>query len=220
MDIRSLHQLAADWYEAHDLVDEAINHLRDANNLEGTARLIKTHGAASLQPGQLQLLQRWLGTLPESTLKNDAALASLQAWIYYFEQRSDKALAWVEHLQNAYEKAKESTQEVSTPSVATLLGMQSWVAAQQGDFSRAERLALEALDELPQGDQIWRGKLQVLLAEALAGQGKTTEAIASYETAFRSDFAGTNLISTTAITAGIWMTKMLRGKLSEAQTRI
>ena len=215
-----LNLLAADWFEANGMVGRALQHLQEANNLEGMARLIKRYGAEILQPGWLNRLQSWLDALPVEIVQNDALLASLQAWIYYFQQQSDHALTWVEHVQHAFEQTLEKPHEGSAESWGTILGLQSWVACQRGDYQRGVQLAQDALDKLPSNDRIWRGKLYILLAEALAGDGRPVDSIAAYEMSFQYNQEAGNLVAASAILATIWMTKVLRGYLNNAKQEL
>ena len=216
----SLNQLAADWFEAHGMVDLAIQHLQDANNPDDMARLIRQYGAEALQPGQLGRLQRWLDNLPADTVQNDVLLAGLQAWIYYFEQQTDQVFIWVGHIQRAVEQSPEQTNQSPIESWGTILGLQSWVACQRGDYRQGVQLAQEALDRLPSSDHTWRGKIYILLAEALAGEGRTAEAISAYELSLQYNQEAGNWIATSAILAAIWMTKVLRGYLHEGKQQL
>ena len=215
-----LNLLAADWFETHGMVDQAIKHLKDANNLGGVALLIKNNGAEALQPGRLNRLQGWLDTLPAEVVKNDALLASLQAWVYYFEHKSDQVFTWVEYVQHAVGQSLEESPASSFESWGTILGLQSWVACQRGDYQRGVQLAREALEKLPDSDHTWRGKIYIMLAEALAGGGRAAESIAAYEMSLQYNQEAGNWIATSAILANIWMTKVLRGHLIEAKQKL
>lgn len=215
-----LHLLAADWFEAHGMVDRAIQHLQDAHNLEGMARLVRQYGAEALQPGRLSRLQGWLDALPLEVVQDDVVLAGLQAWIFYFEQQTDHTFTWVEHVQHAVEKSPGEKYENPTEPWGTVLGLQSWVACQRGDYQRGVQLAQAALDALPESDHPWRGKIYILLAEAFAGVGRPADSIVAYEMSFQYNQEASNWIATSAILANIWMTKVLRGYLNEAKQKL
>ncbi|MDX1436844.1 MAG: hypothetical protein R3335_08540, partial [Anaerolineales bacterium] len=213
----ALHQSAAEWHEMRRSIDPALMHLQAAGNTEGMIRLIKQHGVEFLRPAKIHNLQSWLDSLPGETVKQDAHLAGLQAWIFYFEQDTDQVEVWANRAQRVIEEAANDRQLDDPQLWGSILGLQSWSASQQGDFNRGVRLAQEALDVLPPNAHTWRGINQLLLAEALAGTGATAESIAAYQQSLPYHVEGRNLITGSAIVAAIWMTRMLRGQLNQAR---
>lgn len=215
-----LHRQAARWFEANGMVDPAVRHYKEAADQESVVRLIKQQGSETLQPGQLSRLQRWLDVLSPDQIQSDAWLAFLRAWICYFEQKTEQGSIWVEHAQQQLEVTGDLPDGGANQLRGSVIGLQSWLASQQGDFKRAIRLAGQALDIMPESESIWRGKVYVFLAEGLAGEGRTTEAIAAYEKSLEKDSQASNWITVSAITAGIWMKYVLRGRLNEAKVQL
>ncbi len=214
-----LHRRAANWFEAKKNIDRAIKHYQEADDQANIARLIKQYGSETLQPGQLNRLQRWLNALSPEQVQADAWLAMLQAWIYYFEQKTEQVAIWVEHARHQLESAGNLPQEDDTQLRGSLVGLHSWLAGQQGDFEQAFQLAEKALAILPETDPVWRGIVYVFLGLALFGEGRTAEAIAAYENSLQFNNEAGNWVATSAISDAIMMTITFRGRQKEAKAQ-
>lgn len=212
-----LHRLAAAWLESHDMIDQAIKHHVEAGDKEEVARLIKQLGAETLQPGALHRLKGWLDRLSPEQLQNDAWLAALMAWVGFFEQQTEDVAIWVDHAHLALSMSETGTRDVQL--FAMVLGLQAWLCSQRGEFDRAVALAEKALDILPEAVLLWRGKLYIFLGEALAGLGRTADALGAYERSLQYNDEAGNWVTASSIMAAIWMSIMLRGRLNEARSQ-
>jgi LuxR family maltose regulon positive regulatory protein len=216
----TLHLRAANWFETNESPDQAIKHYGEANAYENIAELIKQYGAQTIQPGQLNRLQRWLHALPAEHVQSDPLLAMLQAWIHYFEQQTGQVAIWVERALNRLENAGGASLGGDKQLRGSLVGLRSWLAAQHGDFKRAVRLAETALVNLAETESVWRGIVTIFWGQALFGEGRTAEAIAAYERVLQHNDETANWITTSAISNAIGMTLTLRGRLNEAHFQL
>ncbi len=214
-----LHQLAAEWYEDHEMVDNAIHHYQAANSQASVVHLIKENGVINLQPGYLGRLQRWLNLLSSDMLQADGHLAALQAWIHYFGLQSDQVALWLEYAQRALDQSQAAPSESLTQTKWSIVALQSWLAYQQGEFSKAIQLATATLDHLPETVLMWRGMSYIFLGHALAGVGRTGDSFAAYEMSLQYLGIG-NHIAITAIATAIYLTRFLRGQLNEAKSQL
>jgi LuxR family transcriptional regulator, maltose regulon positive regulatory protein len=70
-----LHQRAAHWYEAQGEVREAIAHALDARDFVYAATLIEREAGQLWLSGEVQIVQSWIGALPDFVVRQHARLA-------------------------------------------------------------------------------------------------------------------------------------------------
>ncbi|MCB0257917.1 MAG: helix-turn-helix transcriptional regulator, partial [Anaerolineae bacterium] len=76
----ALHRRAADWYAAHELIDEAIHHYLAAAALAQAADLIEAVGYETIGKSNLTRLRLWLEKLPIDLVRARPRLALWWAW--------------------------------------------------------------------------------------------------------------------------------------------
>ncbi|MEM7028768.1 MAG: LuxR C-terminal-related transcriptional regulator, partial [Chloroflexota bacterium] len=83
--IRQLHQRASQWYEAHQLIDEAIEHALKAEDYETVIRLLEPI-AARLLWGRGAIGQLWhlLAQIPQEALQQSPQLIITGVWSHYW----------------------------------------------------------------------------------------------------------------------------------------
>ena len=65
--IGEVHRRAAEWWERHEEVNEALNHLIARGDVQRAALLLGTHGIDMVARGHLETIRRWLAAIPEVT---------------------------------------------------------------------------------------------------------------------------------------------------------
>ena len=81
--LADLHRRASVWFEANDLLEEAIIHALRADDPERAARLVESNINNVLNREEWRLLEHWLGLLPETALQRPALLV-VQAYLQHF----------------------------------------------------------------------------------------------------------------------------------------
>jgi LuxR family maltose regulon positive regulatory protein len=79
-EITGLHRRAASWFEAHGLLDEAFNHVLQADGPAAAGHLIVRHRNEILNGERWHRLDRWLQQLPPAVGEEDPELLILKAW--------------------------------------------------------------------------------------------------------------------------------------------
>jgi LuxR family maltose regulon positive regulatory protein len=168
--VRAWIEKASQWYEAHGLIDEAIETALAAQDFERVAVLIEQ---AIEQRGlnELYTLGRWAAQLPEAVLNAHPLLCFNYAVVVLFT--SDRyAPATMARLEGPLRVAEEAWRRDSNEArLGQVLALRSTAALWQGDRTHAFAYARESLEMLPEHDVFWRGVslLNVGLEEALNG---------------------------------------------------
>ena len=75
-----LREQAANWFEAHGLLDEAIEQALRATDYVRARRLIQQHWTAVMHSGELLTVQGWLDALPAEVVRGDPQLCATYAF--------------------------------------------------------------------------------------------------------------------------------------------
>ncbi len=145
--IPALHRRAAGWFEAHGLMDEAVQHALDAGDIERAARLISGVASATFAVGSQTRLLGWLDRLPATVIGREPTLALAHAWAQFvigdMEGIEDTLAIAAEAISSSLSAAQRPGME------AQLDAMRAWIAYQQGDVDGCIEFARSALDRLP-----------------------------------------------------------------------
>lgn len=82
--IAELHRRAASWFAQHDLVEEALHHAVQADDVELVSRLIEQGIPDVLNREDRATLERWLKLLPWAHIDSHPALLLLKVWVLQF----------------------------------------------------------------------------------------------------------------------------------------
>ena len=165
--VLGLHRRAAEWYESHGFVEDAIGHALAAGDEGRAARLVEQNTEAVVMRSEGATLLRWLEALPEELVRSRPRLSVGYAIASLFGGRLDV----VEPLLQDAERALEGSPEVSAESPPQT-GAGGWLAdipgciavirgdlaRMRGDVPRATELARRALVRLPERTGYLRSK--------------------------------------------------------------
>jgi LuxR family maltose regulon positive regulatory protein len=175
-DIATLHQRAADWYAAHGLKHEAIQHAfacaRTSGQWEQVAGLIRDSADEQFQSGAVASLRTWLDALPEDIIDHDGELATYRAWARVMGGDITRA-------ERDTANAARALGEAPSPALGKLLALQAVMAVGRRDHEQVIRLAQRALEMLGDREQRWRTIALWELAEAQERTRPIEQAIAS-----------------------------------------
>lgn len=139
--VAGLHRRAADWFEAEDLVDEAVRHLAAAGDTERTADLIAADWVNEFNGGGLSTISGWLDLLPGETVSRDPRLSAARAWIALTVNQFDDARSWIETVE-----AGSAAADMEYPSLdAQLVALRETHAFKTGDLAAALQAAGRAI---------------------------------------------------------------------------
>lgn len=167
-----LHGQAAAWFEQHNMRAEAVEHALAAGDFEHAAALIEQTAQSLLNRGETNTLLRWARALPE-----DCRRARPRLDLYYatsltvFGQKDDLLEARLDRL------------ERYPGAAAEVKALRAYKAIFVADFLTAERLARQALEELPERSDffynlaVWVSVIGQLTIEDLHQRGAAVEAL-------------------------------------------
>ncbi|MEW5869618.1 MAG: LuxR C-terminal-related transcriptional regulator [Chloroflexota bacterium] len=167
-----LHGQAAAWFEQHDMRAEAVEHALAAGDFEHAAALIEQIAQTLLNRGESNTLIRWVRSLPEDCLRARPRLDLVYvASLTIFGQPEELLEAHLDRLTHH-------------PNVAAeVKALRAYKAVFVADFLSAERLARQALEELPERSgffynlAVWVSFIGQLTIEDLHQRGAAVEAL-------------------------------------------
>ncbi len=140
-----LHQRASIWFEQNGMLPEAIEHALAARDHFRAAGLIDQVAEQTVMRSELATFLRWVESLPTECVAARPALALAHAWALLMTGR------WAEAIRSYL---GEGDSALASQKLAPL---QALIALFEGRLPDARRLALQALQELPEGDGFLRG---------------------------------------------------------------
>jgi LuxR family maltose regulon positive regulatory protein len=140
-----LHQRASIWFEQNGMLPEAIEHAISAQDYVRAADRIAQVAEETVMRSELATFLRWVDRLPTELVVARPSLALAHAWALLMTGR------WAEAM-NSY--LGESDAALAAQKLAPL---QALIALFEGRLPDARALALQALQELPEGDGFLRG---------------------------------------------------------------
>ncbi|MGD2049723.1 MAG: LuxR C-terminal-related transcriptional regulator, partial [Chloroflexota bacterium] len=178
--VAGLHQRAARWYLAQDLLEPAFWHAVEGQDGEIVAQIAEGHFELMLHTGQLKLLKRWLDALPVEWHFRYPAIGLAQAGWLAFTGSVDACIHYVDKVEQSLELSEREDRRWQLARVTTI---RCQIACFQNDLARAEPLADRALQDLPAMDHHYRANIHHSLGEAYRHVGRWKEAREHYLTA-------------------------------------
>ena len=182
--VPALHRAAADWYEEHELADDAVRHALAAGDPDWAARLIERHFDETFWPGERATVQRWLSALPAEVAGSRSRLCLVQATLAVAGGDAEGAGPLLDAAERAAADADDEPFESSAGKVASLLVnvpaaialCGASLAELRGDAEGTAALASEALAKTGEGESMLDSTARWLLAMAEWLRGRVAEA--------------------------------------------
>jgi LuxR family maltose regulon positive regulatory protein len=92
--IMTLHQRAADWYEANGSPELALEYLLHTSDWDRSTQLADALAQPTYSSGQLPTLQRWFRTIGEANIERYPPLAALVCWVAALAGDTVQAARW------------------------------------------------------------------------------------------------------------------------------
>jgi LuxR family maltose regulon positive regulatory protein len=182
--VSTLHRNAANWYEEHGLISDAIRHALAAGEAAWAARLVEQHVEEILRRGEGETLRAWLAALPHEAVRARPRLALAQAIAAFNAGHLQVAEPLLEEAEQAlatspnepYEPSigKEISMLVNVPVSIALL--RASLMALRGDADRSTELVRQAQAHLAGDERSPRISGRWNLAQADWTRGRLTEA--------------------------------------------
>ncbi|WP_367143027.1 HTH-type transcriptional regulator MalT [Pantoea stewartii] len=171
-ELPALHRAAATSWMAQGFPGEAIHHARASGDAEMLRDVLIEHAWSLFNQSELPLLESSLKALPWSMLLAHPNLVLLQAWLMQSQHRFTE----VNSLLARFEQ--ESRCEIDAVLRGEFNALLAQVAINDGNADEAERLAMLALDALPESRHYSRIVATSVHGEILHCKGELSNSLA------------------------------------------
>ncbi|MCB9077346.1 MAG: hypothetical protein H6631_07125 [Anaerolineaceae bacterium] len=173
---RVLHQQASEWFEAQQLITEAIQHALAANNLSAATRLILQNAEPLINEGRFTLLLEWINTMPDEAVRRHSVLAARKAYFLYLRGQYPAAERY-----SAYSQAAPPPDDPLQQ--AEIYTYRAEFAYTLHKHETARALAQRALKLLADSDSIFHTYALNILGEAQLALNALEEAAVTFRQA-------------------------------------
>ncbi|MBI5666981.1 MAG: tetratricopeptide repeat protein [Chloroflexi bacterium] len=215
--LHGLAQQASRWYEAREMLAEAIEASLHAQDYERAIVLLKRIIAPQLVQNEFHTLRRWLEQFPEAALRPHPNLCLTYAIAILFT--SDRyAPATLARLQPPLQMAEQQWQaEGNRAKLGEVLSFRSLVAFYQWDLRRAFADARQALELLPEDNGQWRGISLIFVGLDELLDGRLTAARLTLRQALELCQRSGNMYGTLDTLLLLGRVYTMQGKLHQAE---
>jgi len=218
--VPELHRRASDWFEQHQLFDEAVTHVLAIPDIERAVRLIEQHGWSS----RFQTLLGWLNRLPDAFVRSQPYLCIIHAVTLMLMHQLKRAAARIQDAERCLEEEMPADQRRSILNV--IAASRGNLARLLGDYEWGVPLAQQALELMPETEETLLMRMvypSTLLtaASAYLVDGDMTSATEGFvETTVASVRALGNLRTILRSISNLARLQLLQGKLRQAASTI
>lgn len=168
--IAELRRRAAEWFEQHGFIEQAIQYALEAGDESAAVRLVESHRHEAMNRDHWRQLERWLSFMPRSLVETRPELLALDAWMAQKQWKFAGLLARLDRIEELICGAPEVE-----ASCARLLGevetLRSVASYYLMDFESASACARRALELLPPECSAARGLAWMYLPAARQAAG-------------------------------------------------
>jgi LuxR family maltose regulon positive regulatory protein len=162
--VTGLHRRASVWYEANDLLAEAVAHAFSAGDVKRVAHIAQANVLGIMDRGELGMLIHWLDDLPGEVIDDYPWLKIAQVWAQTQAGSFDAAERCLSSVEVALQPDSSISKDQKSHIFGHIAAIRFYIEfIYLGDYSRAAELANNALELLPQTDLRTRGMVTVLL---------------------------------------------------------
>lgn len=169
-ELRALYERACDWYEAHNMLSEAVESALNAVALARATGLIERviENGSFTRNRELYTLRRWLEQLPEELIDDHPTLCFALARVLLYT-RAPHTLPDPAKIEGLLQTAEDSWgMENNHVRLGESLTFRSVFALLRGDHAHIASDAKQALQSLPLDDIVWRSiNLNLIATEEL-----------------------------------------------------
>ena len=217
-----LHLRAADWYDGHGLVGEAIEHTLRSGDVSRARTVFRQYSKDFVHAGEFATLRGWLDRLPDSVVRGDPQLSTTYAWTVALSGRTDGVAERLADAESALRTpATEATDSRAAVIPTQIACIRSIVARLEDDPQAAVGHAEQALGLVPDGlpptlGAMFTGDAEALLGHALLDAGDIDRAIDAYRVARPLLLRAGNHLAVADITRNVARLEARRGRLRAA----
>ncbi len=215
-DVIALHEHAAEWYEQHGYISEAVQHALHTQKYSQVKALILRHWTAAAYRGEITTVLEWLDALPDNVKQDDLSLLLARCWILHLSGQTIAIAPYLERAIQLYEQAVSDTHDEPDLVFPQLSLLSSVLASSQGNYDEAVAYAEKAVETAPLDILPISGSAWNLLAAARISAGDIDGGIDAFGHGIKLAYAGGNLLSACVSTFGRAVYMMYQGQLEAA----
>lgn len=176
--IAELHRRASQWYAAHDLITEAIQHAIAAGDLRRAARLVaeNIHAVLNREAGR-PIIEQWLGLFPPGFEERQLELVIARLWLLTIQIKLAGLPASIQRAEQLLEQATDLDPARRRIYLAEIAFARQGIALWTNQVALAVELGSEFYDSLPVAYEFARGNMLAEQALALQMTGRTDLAL-------------------------------------------
>jgi LuxR family maltose regulon positive regulatory protein len=185
-EVATLHHRASVWYEAHGLLEAAIEHAVAAQELLRAGDLTVRAFLPLWKQSALGMLRHWLESLPEVAFAQHAELAFWSSALLTFIgdlAAAEARLGLAERAFAVQDVAPDAPPARTQQHWAQVAWLRSTLASRHGKIEEALALAEDALRVWPADDVLFRGGIKIVVGLGYYTRGQLVAAQRAYEEA-------------------------------------
>ena len=208
----SLHKRASEWFNEHDLHDEAIDHALLAEDYPRVAGLVEEIAQVEFIQGADSKLGHWLDALPAELVRARPHLCVYHAWHLLANGKPAEAN---QVLRDCHQNHKTTGDTSFAPELqGKLAATRAFSAFYHGDGPGIIEHATRALELLPERASAWRGIAIHILGDAYGFEGKIGQGIQARLAAVEASQAAGNVFQLVIANLKLALDLRRTGKLS------
>lgn len=215
-EIPALHTRAAEWFETHGDVANALDHWLAAGNYQKAALLIATIGYRFLEEGSFSQLLVWLRQIPQDLVHSNLWLCIFYSWGLIFTGRAEEGEAYISSAEQRLPPVDEASDPAVLEQLAHIAVVREYLAAIRQDAAGIARHAGVALKYLPHDDLSLRGIVTALLGTGRLIANQFDLAEAAYADAARLGREAGNALAGVGALCALANLVRLKGELHRA----
>ncbi|HIV73068.1 MAG TPA: LuxR C-terminal-related transcriptional regulator [Candidatus Aquabacterium excrementipullorum] len=162
-----LHLAASAWYESQGQAVPAVEHAIEGGDFPHALSLLEPHADEFLFKGQLRLLARWFGVIPDEALATHPRLQAIRVWATCFTQGPWQAMDQLERI---------DTDRADAALSANVNALRPLLLAMMDRYEDAYRVGHESLATLPSASAFADSVLTNAMANVVSVMGHHHEA--------------------------------------------
>ncbi|MEJ2736904.1 MAG: LuxR C-terminal-related transcriptional regulator [Anaerolineae bacterium] len=166
--VPELHRRASTWYEQNGFVTEGIGHALSGGNFERVERLIADQVLAMIYHGASATLLGWLEAIPHQVVRSRPWLCVAYAWVLILAGQPGNVETRLQDAEEALDRLESVGRRRTAGHIAAI---RAHVSGQKRENTRSLALAREALEHLPEEDQMARSFATAVAGEVLEFSG-------------------------------------------------